>query len=99
MKKYLLAIIALVFLLPPGLRAASPSPDLASLQEKAKENDSSAQFNLGSMYARGQGVAQDYDEAVKWFSNAADRGDAYVGVEANSRVLRRKADFSIPIAM
>ena len=28
------------------------------------------------MYAKGQGVPQDYSEAVKWYRLAADQGDA-----------------------
>ena len=35
-----------------------------------------AQISLGIMYANGQGVPQDYAEAVKWFRLAADQGDA-----------------------
>ena len=33
-----------------------------------------AQFNLGVMYAEGQGVPQNYAEAVKWYRKAADQG-------------------------
>ena len=33
-----------------------------------------AQYNLGIMYAKGQGVPQDYAEAVKWYRLAADQG-------------------------
>jgi TPR repeat protein len=32
-----------------------------------------AQFNLGSMYAKGQGVPQDYALAYVWFDLAASR--------------------------
>ena len=35
-----------------------------------------AQYNLGFMYANGQGVPEDYVEAVKWYRKAADQGDA-----------------------
>ena len=35
-----------------------------------------AEYILGTMYANGQGVPQDYAEAVKWFRLAAERGDA-----------------------
>ena len=35
-----------------------------------------AQSNLGVMYANGQGVPQDYAEAVKWYRKAAEQGDA-----------------------
>lgn len=33
-----------------------------------------AQYTLGLMYAQGQGVPQDYNEAVKWFGRAAVQG-------------------------
>jgi uncharacterized protein len=35
-----------------------------------------AQYNLGFMYASGQGVPQDYAEAVKWYRLSAAQGDA-----------------------
>ena len=35
-----------------------------------------AQNNLGAKYRDGQGAAQDYVEAVKWFRRAADQGYA-----------------------
>eukprot|EP00613_Pedinella_sp_CCMP2098_P071055 CAMPEP_0171931742 /NCGR_PEP_ID=MMETSP0993-20121228/29716_1 /TAXON_ID=483369 /ORGANISM="non described non described, Strain CCMP2098" /LENGTH=82 /DNA_ID=CAMNT_0012571849 /DNA_START=48 /DNA_END=293 /DNA_ORIENTATION=- len=34
-----------------------------------------AQFNLGNMYRTGEGVAQDFNEAVRWYGKAADQGD------------------------
>ena len=33
-----------------------------------------AQYNLGVMYDNGQGVQQDYKEAVKWYRKAAEQG-------------------------
>ena len=41
----------------------------------AENGDTEAQFNLGTMYAFGYGVAQDYKEAVKWYRKAAEQGD------------------------
>jgi uncharacterized protein len=35
-----------------------------------------AQAHLGSLYRTGQGVAQDYREAAKWYLEAANRGNA-----------------------
>ncbi len=35
-----------------------------------------AQAELGSMYAAGRGVAQDYAEAASWYQKAADQGNA-----------------------
>ena len=50
---------------------------LAELRVRAEKGEASAQYNLGWMYANGQGVAKDEVEAVKWFRKAADQGDAY----------------------
>ncbi|HHV6870517.1 tetratricopeptide repeat protein [Haemophilus influenzae] len=42
----------------------------------AEQGNASAQFNLGNMYRRGQGVKQDNFEAVKWYRKAAEQGNA-----------------------
>ena len=42
----------------------------------AEQGVASAQFSLGMMYAKGQGVPQDYQAALKWFQKAAEQGDA-----------------------
>ncbi len=40
------------------------------------KGDALAQFNLGAMYERGQGVPQDYFQAVRWYRRAAEQGHA-----------------------
>lgn len=42
---------------------------------RAEKGDAKAQFDLATRYAQGQGVAQDYVEAVEWFRKAAGQGD------------------------
>ena len=42
----------------------------------AEQGDANVQFNLGVMYAKGQGVKQDDFEAVKWYRKAAEQGYA-----------------------
>ena len=42
----------------------------------ADRGNATAQDNLGSMYAHGEGVAQSFTEAAKWFRLAADQGNA-----------------------
>ncbi len=42
----------------------------------AEQGNTSAQNNLGVMYAEGRGVPQDYAEAVRWYRLAAEQGDA-----------------------
>ncbi len=36
-----------------------------------------AQNNLGRMYYNGEGVAQDYVEAAKWYRMATEQGNSY----------------------
>ena len=45
-------------------------------QAAADQGDAKAQFNLGQMYANGQGVAQDFKAALAWYCKAAEQGDA-----------------------
>ena len=42
----------------------------------AERGNEAAQANLGFMYAKGQGVPQDDQEAVRWSRLAAEQGDA-----------------------
>lgn len=42
----------------------------------ASTGDTNAQVQLGNMYDSGQGVKQNYVEAVKWYRAAANKGDA-----------------------
>lgn len=40
----------------------------------AEQGDAHAQSNLGALYTTGEGIAKDYDEAVKWLRKAAEQG-------------------------
>ena len=42
----------------------------------AEQGIAAAQYNLGLMYEKGQGVNQDDKTAVKWYALAAEQGDA-----------------------
>ncbi len=61
---------------------------LAYLRKAAAQDNFEAQFELGSMYAAGEGVARDPAEARRWLERAAHGGyrpaivvlaDAYIG--------------------
>ena len=43
-------------------------------ETKAKKGNSTAQYNLGSMYSNGEYVAQSDERAVYWYRKAADQG-------------------------
>ena len=42
----------------------------------AQQGEAAAQCYLGICYQTGQGVAQDYVEALRWYRRAADQNDA-----------------------
>jgi putative methionine-R-sulfoxide reductase with GAF domain len=48
--------------------------DLDSLRRLADAGNAAAQFAVGAHYATGDGVMQDYSEAVRWFTRAAEQG-------------------------
>ncbi len=50
--------------------------DVSDLKSKADQGDASAQVHLGLLYSNGQGVPQDYAEALKWYRKSAEQGDA-----------------------
>ena len=56
-------------------------PYLAQTKKWAAAGQPSAQFNLGSRYARGDGVRKNVDQALKWYHLAAAQGDS--GAELN----------------
>ena len=43
-------------------------------KNNVSEKNAIDQYNLGLMYANGEGVKQDYFKAVEWFQKAADQG-------------------------
>ena len=70
-----------------------PSSNSFSFQEtkaRAEKGDAEAQFNLGADYWYGDGVPQDYAEAVKWSRKAAEQN--YAPAQFNLAVLYEHGD-------
>jgi uncharacterized protein len=61
-------------LLAASLALSQTHEDFLSTEKAARTGDAGSQFILGSMYAQGRGVQQDYSEAVRWFRKAAEQG-------------------------
>ena len=62
-----------------GLEAAQKGDLATALREwsaLAEQGHVGAQYNLGVMYENGEGVTQDYKEAVKWYRKSAEQGTA-----------------------
>ena len=74
MKKFYSLLVVTVALLCGG--CGQESERFKATKIEAKQGDAEAQSNLGWMYSHGDGVPQDYVEAVKWYRKAAVQGDA-----------------------
>ena len=61
---------------PPrkSVTSVADATDLGALRKLAEEGDPAAQFALGARYATGEGVSQNYSEAVRWFAKAGEQG-------------------------
>jgi len=60
---------------PPSARPEDPADARRSLEKAANAGDAASMVNLGFMYERGNGVAQDFAEARKWYEKAAAAGN------------------------
>ena len=84
MKKALLFVLALA-VIPVGVDAQgtalapcadiSPSSALEDVRTCAEQGDAGAQYNLGLMYARGDGVPEDIVLAYMWWNLAEAQGN------------------------
>jgi len=51
------------------------------LQPLADHNDCAAQYYIGRMHSRGEGVSQDMAQALRWWNASAGRGERWAQVE------------------
>src|SRR3989441_592974 len=63
---------------PSSEREAAPTAEkrLAQLQKEADSGDAVAQYDLGRMYYKGEGVPKDAAKAAEWHQKAAAQGHA-----------------------
>jgi len=60
-----------------ALLKTDPDRAVSACRHLADQGYADAQLSLGFMYYSGQGVAQNYAEAIKWYRKAADQGEAH----------------------
>jgi hypothetical protein len=76
-----------------GLAAYESGDFATALQEwvpLAEQGDAGAQFMLGAMYEKGDGVPQDSQISVKWYTLAAEQG--HHPAQTNLGTMYRKGD-------
>jgi uncharacterized protein len=74
--KSLIPLVACLLIATAGTSCDDGVLNFKETRKAAEQGGSEAQFNLGQAYNNGEGVPQDYKEAIKWFRKAAEQGDA-----------------------
>lgn len=64
----------------------TPTPVLETTESQAALGSADAQFFLGVKYANGDGAAQDYEQAAKWYLKAAEQN--HVLAQFNLGIMR-----------
>jgi TPR repeat protein len=86
------------FALGFSLAAGASPQDYASAmewyQKAADQNHHLAQFNLGQMFAQGQGMPASNSMALMWIRRAAEGGDAGAQYDMGNRCFRASANES-----
>ena len=85
-----LVVLGLMFcvILMPNFALAleeDPSELFWALIEEARWGESEAQYAVAMMYAAGQGVEMDQEEAAKWFEKAAEEGHPHAMFKIGER--------------
>lgn len=55
---------------------ANEADELLSITKSAEQGDAPAQYNMGVSYFFGNGVSQDYKQAIDWFLKATEQNNA-----------------------
>ena len=64
--------------------------EIKTLIDKAEQGDTSAMFDLGQKDGHGDGVEKNYEQAVYWFSKAAEHGDSHAEMLMNAYLDKMK---------
>lgn len=76
LRKLCFTALTSLALVGPDFASAQAELTLKDIVLLAENNNISAQFSLGEAYRTGDGVAQDYSEAVRWYKLASKGGSA-----------------------
>lgn len=82
-----LALIVWWAALTVAQQTEEPGELFWDMLDKARWGEAEAQYMVGMMYAEGDGVGRNEEEAVRWFQEAADQGHAY-GAQMQRRRLQ-----------
>ena len=69
--KNLFAVLLIILISTATFSITTLNDELTKL---AKQGDKKAQYDLGVIYSKGEGVSQNYEEAFKWYKKSAQQG-------------------------
>jgi TPR repeat protein len=75
-RSILVLLTSLASFLSMAQSPASDKPSLAEVARKAEQGEAEAQYRIGRIYARADGVPRDKAQAARWLRKAAEQGDA-----------------------
>ena len=75
--------------------------EIDAIRLAAEQGDADAQYNLGTMFATGQGLPQNNAEAARWYRLAAEQGDAnaqrnLMYIEVHQDIPQGNAEAAVP---
>lgn len=68
-------IVSLAVFISLGVSVLAGDAVAETLQKQAEAGDAAAQFQLGRLYFRGEGVAKNEASAIEWISKSAEQGN------------------------
>lgn len=75
MTKFFRVLLTIIFTFSAGISSAQfVDSEYSEVLRKAEAGVDTGQFNLGLMYFKGEGVDQNFAEAIKWMKLAANQG-------------------------
>ena len=74
------------------MEAQKYTDEIRDLINQSAQGDIEAQYNLGKRYYHGDGVEQDYEQAVYWLQKAAEQGHVEAKAQLNASRETYKAE-------
>ena len=77
----LLTVISPLSMAFPDISTEKVSSDIDDLILSAESGDAASQYQLGLLYDEGDGIEEDHEKALNWYSKSAEQG--YAKAQAN----------------
>ena len=71
----IMSSLLVLLLFQVGIQEYEALAENENIQIAAQKGDAEAQYRLGTMHLRGQGIEKNEEQAVVWFQKAAEQGN------------------------